>query len=62
MEKVLEVKNLTIGYEKKPVVRDAELVLQKGEIIGLVGESGCGKSTLIRTLMMLTDENMSIME
>ena len=62
MEKVLEVKNLTIGYEKKPVVRDAELVLQKGEIIGLVGESGCGKSTLLRTLMMLTDENMSIME
>lgn len=61
MEKVLEVKNLTIGYENKPVVRDAELVLQKGEIIGLVGESGCGKSTLLRTLMMLTDENMSIM-
>ncbi len=62
MEKLLEVKNLTIGYERKPVVRDIDLMLHKGEIVGLVGESGCGKSTLLRTLMMLTDENMSIME
>ncbi|MBV9733642.1 MAG: ATP-binding cassette domain-containing protein, partial [Verrucomicrobia bacterium] len=27
--------------------------LQKGEILGLVGESGCGKSTLARTIMQL---------
>jgi ABC-type oligopeptide transport system ATPase subunit len=28
--------------------------LEKGEILGLVGESGCGKSTLSRTIMQLT--------
>lgn len=31
--------------------------LQKGEVLGLVGESGCGKSTLARAIMQLTDLN-----
>lgn len=62
MDKLLEVKNLTIGYENIPVVRDVGFTLHKGEIAGLVGESGCGKSTLLRTLMMLISENMNIME
>jgi oligopeptide transport system ATP-binding protein len=34
-------------------VDDVSLTLEKGEILGLVGESGCGKSTLSRTIMQL---------
>ncbi|MEO3869474.1 ATP-binding cassette domain-containing protein [Nonomuraea sp. B12E4] len=44
-------------FGKKPTVNHAvdgvDLVLRKGETLGLVGESGCGKSTLARTIVGL---------
>ncbi len=61
----LEIKNLqthftqrtgSIFSPKKHVVKAVDgvnLSLEKGEILGLVGESGCGKSTLSRTIMQL---------
>ena len=61
----LEIQNLhthftqrarTIFSPQKHVIRavnGVSLSLEKGEILGLVGESGCGKSTLSRTIMQL---------
>ncbi len=34
-------------------VDGVDIDIEKGEILGLVGESGCGKSTLSRTVMQL---------
>lgn len=34
-------------------VKDVNLSIERGEILGLVGESGCGKSTLSRCIMQL---------
>ena len=61
----LEIRNLHTHFTQrtgsifspgKHVVRAVDgvsLSIEKGEILGLVGESGCGKSTLSRTIMQL---------
>ncbi|RQG95789.1 ABC transporter ATP-binding protein [Natrarchaeobius chitinivorans] len=40
------VENLTVRYGETAAVRNASLFLERGELVGLVGESGAGKSTL----------------
>ena len=43
--------NVTFGYDShKPVLKDINLHVQPGEMIGLVGHSGAGKSTLINLI------------
>ena len=45
-EPLLEVKNLTFGYEKgKQTLRDVSLTIHKGEMVSIVGKNGAGKST-----------------
>ncbi|MCX7629784.1 MAG: ABC transporter ATP-binding protein [Geminicoccaceae bacterium] len=45
-------------FRRRPPVRAAEavdLVIRKGEVLGIVGESGSGKSTVARCIARLTD-------
>jgi ABC-type polysaccharide/polyol phosphate transport system ATPase subunit len=37
-------------FEKKRVIHDLDLVVYKGECLGIMGRNGCGKSTLLRTI------------
>lgn len=51
---LLSIKNLTISFKGKTpfcAVNNVNLILEKGEILGLVGESGCGKSTMAETIL-----------
>lgn len=45
---LLEITGLTHAYGDVRLYKDAELTLNKGEHIGIVGKNGAGKSTLIR--------------
>ncbi len=54
MEKILEVKDLTVQIGGKRVIEDASFDVGEGEILGLVGESGSGKTlTALSTLGLL---------
>ncbi len=49
----LTCKNLTVGYESKPVLKDVNFEVNAGDYLCIVGENGSGKSTLMKTLLGL---------
>lgn len=50
---ILEVHDLTVSYNKKPVLWGIDFTLPKGVLVGIIGPNGAGKSTLIKTIMDL---------
>jgi ATP-binding cassette, subfamily B, bacterial len=47
----VEFKSVTFGYEPhKPVLKEVSFTVERGEMIGLVGQSGAGKSTTINLI------------
>lgn len=49
----LEVHDLTVAYQKKPVLWGIDLQVPAGKLVGIVGPNGAGKSTLIKAAMGL---------
>ncbi|MBR5227945.1 MAG: ABC transporter ATP-binding protein [Clostridia bacterium] len=47
---LLECKNIYKNFDDKEVLKDVNLKIQKGKIIGLLGKNGTGKSTLIKLI------------
>ncbi len=49
----VEVKNITVSYEKKTVLSNINFTLESGKVYGLLGPNGAGKSTLFKTILGL---------
>lgn len=57
---LLEIKNLSIAYDNKEVLRNLELSVAPGEILGIVGSSGGGKSTLLKAVTGILPHNARV--
>ena len=47
---MLEIKDLTCGYDSKIVCNHINFKIQRGELVGIIGPNGSGKTTLLRAI------------
>ena len=50
MEPILKLNNISFKYEDKEVLKNIDLDVNPGEILGILGPNGSGKSTLLRIM------------
>jgi len=51
-DSIVEIEGVWFGYDAaRPVLRDINLAVPRGAVVGIMGQSGCGKTTLLRVIM-----------
>ena len=50
---LLTLKNLTLGYDHHPVLKNLSLTINSGDFVCIVGPNGAGKTTLVRGILGL---------
>lgn len=58
--KLLEVKHLTVSYNKNEVINNINIIVNSGEIVGIVGASGSGKSTILKSIIGILNQSANI--
>lgn len=52
---MIELRNITLGYSQRTLIKDATTRFERGTMVALLGRNGTGKSTLLRTIARLID-------
>ena len=50
MSKGIVIKDLTLGYDDKPIIENMNLSIPEGKVTVIIGANGCGKSTLLKSI------------
>ena len=48
---VIKAREVTFGYDDRPVIRDFSTIVMRGDRVGILGPNGSGKTTLLRLLL-----------
>ncbi len=60
MSELLNIQNLSSGYNGKKVLHDISLSVGKGEVLAVIGQNGCGKTTLLKTIARIIQDSAGI--
>jgi len=52
---IVEVHDLTVSYDKKPVLWNIDFSIAPKQLVGIIGPNGAGKSTLLKSIMNLIE-------
>lgn len=52
---MIELNNVSLGYDRRAILHDVNMTARPGQILGLVGPNGSGKSTLIKGMTRTID-------
>lgn len=50
MSYYFETKDLSVGYQGKPLIEHISIGIEKGEVVTLIGPNGSGKSTILKSI------------
>lgn len=50
---IIEIKNLSAGYDNRTVLHDINLTIYERDFLGIIGPNGGGKTTLIKCILGL---------
>ncbi|HYQ57280.1 MAG TPA: metal ABC transporter ATP-binding protein [Draconibacterium sp.] len=53
MHPLIKIENLSVGYDKVPVLEDVNLEIYENDFLGIIGPNGGGKTTLLKAILGL---------
>ena len=57
VQSIIELKNISVFYNKRQIIENLSLNINKQEILGMLGPNGVGKSTIFNLITGLKDPN-----
>lgn len=51
MNKLIDIRNLAVGYEDKVILQDVNLSIYENDFLGIIGPNGGGKTTLLKAIL-----------